>query len=119
MQHYISYDSAAPREAILLVSITAFNCYCVTCFSLDDSALLCSTSFSLSEQVECYLCCFCHHCVTIALAQSLKMEINCHWTKELYKRRPKHKHFVQTVTAEFAVDLSSGSRWAEPTIICL
>jgi hypothetical protein len=58
-------------------------------------------------------------CVTIALAQSLKMEINCHQTKEFYKSRPKHTHFVQTVTVEFAVDLSSGSRWGEPTIICL
>jgi hypothetical protein len=58
-------------------------------------------------------------CVTIALARSLKTEINCHWTKELYKRRPKQTHFVHTVTWEFAVDLSSGLRWGEPTIICL
>jgi hypothetical protein len=49
-------------------------------------------------------------CVTIALAQSLKTEINYHWTKELYKRRPQQTHFEQTVTVEFAVDLSSGLR---------
>jgi len=58
-------------------------------------------------------------CVTIALAQSLKTEINCHWTKKLYKRRPKHTHFVQTVNVEFAVDLSSGLQWGELTITCL
>jgi len=58
-------------------------------------------------------------CVTTDLVQSLKPEINCHWTKELHKRRPQKTHFVQTVTVEFAVDLSSGLRWGEPTIICL
>jgi len=47
-------------------------------------------------------------CVTIALAQSLKTEINCHWTKELYKRIPQHTHFFQIVTVEFAVNVNSG-----------
>jgi hypothetical protein len=58
-------------------------------------------------------------CVTTTLAQSLKTEINCHWTKELHTRRPQHTHFVQTVTVESEVDLSSGLCWGEPTIICL
>jgi len=57
--------------------------------------------------------------VTIDLVQSLKTEIKYHWTKELYKRRPQMTRFVQTVTMEFAVDLSSGLRSGEPTIICL
>ena len=47
-------------------------------------------------------------CITIALAHSLKTEINCNWTKELHNRRPQHTHLVQIVTMEFAVDLCSG-----------